>query len=111
MEANNGIARPYGQHVASVQQHWETALAAEGYDAALIHAGSKLASFLDDYEYAFRSNPHFLSWLPLCHHHDSVVLIRPGVSSRKLWSISSIFLVQLLTRPEGVTLSQPKRRW
>jgi len=68
----------YKNHVSELQRHWENALQAEGYDAALIHAGSKLVSFLDDYEYPFRCNPHLLWWLPLTHHHDSALLIRPG---------------------------------
>ncbi len=82
MGAINGISQFYGQHVASLQQYWETALAAEGYDAAVIHAGSKLASFMDDYEYPFRCNPHLLWWAPLLHHHDSALLIRPGERPR-----------------------------
>ncbi|MCK5529475.1 MAG: Xaa-Pro dipeptidase, partial [Kiritimatiellae bacterium] len=72
------ITQGYQHHVAGVQRHWEAALEHEGYDAALIHAGSKLVSFLDDYEYPFRSNPHLLWWAPLTHHHDSALLIRPG---------------------------------
>lgn len=72
------ITQGYQSHVAEVQQHWEDALAAEGYDAALIHAGSKLVSFLDDYEYPFRCNPQLLWWLPLTRHHDSALLVRPG---------------------------------
>ena len=72
------ITEGYGAHVAELQRRWETALQAECYDAALIHAGSKLVSFLDDYEYPFRCNPHLLWWLPLTHHHDSALLIRPG---------------------------------
>ena len=72
------ITEGYQSHVAELQQHWEKALQAEGYNAVLIHAGSKLVSFLDDYEYPFRCNPHLLWWLPLTHHHDSALLIRPG---------------------------------
>jgi len=72
------ITQGYKSHVAEVQRHWEGALAAEGYDAALIHAGSKLVSFLDDYEYPFRCNPQLLWWLPLTRHHDSALLVRPG---------------------------------
>jgi Xaa-Pro dipeptidase len=72
------ISEGYPAHVATLQQHWEKALQAEGFDAALIHAGSMLASFLDDYEYPFRCNPHLLWWAPLTHHHDSALLIRPG---------------------------------
>jgi len=78
MGGRKTISEGYKAHVADLQQRWENALQAEGYDAALIHAGSKLVSFLDDYEYPFRCNPHLLWWLPLTHHHDSALLIRPG---------------------------------
>ena len=78
MGGRKTITEGYKAHVAELQQRWENALQAEGYDAVLIHAGSKLVSFLDDYEYPFRSNPHLLWWAPLTHHHDSALLIRPG---------------------------------
>lgn len=78
MTARRTISKGYKAHVAGLQQKWEKALEAEGFDAAVIHAGSKLASFLDDYEYPFRCNPHLLWWAPLTHHHDSVLLVRPG---------------------------------
>ncbi len=78
MGGRKTITEAYKNHVAVLQRHWENALRAEGYEAALIHAGSKLVSFLDDYEYPFRCNPHLLWWLPLTHHHDSALLIRPG---------------------------------
>jgi Xaa-Pro dipeptidase len=69
-------------HIDRVQRHWENALEAEGYEQALIHAGSLLASFLDDYEYPFRCNPHLLWWAPLLRHHDSALLVRPGQKPR-----------------------------
>jgi Xaa-Pro dipeptidase len=78
MGAKQTITEGYKSHVAELQQCWENALDAEGYDAALIHAGSKLVSFLDDYEYPFRCNPHLLWWAPLTSHHDSALLVRPG---------------------------------
>lgn len=78
MSVRKIISEGYSAHVAELQRRWESALQAEGYDAALIHAGSMLASFLDDYEYPFRCNPHLLWWAPLTHHHDSALLIRPG---------------------------------
>lgn len=78
MGDHNSITSAYKSHVTEVQKRWENALQAEGYDAALIHAGSKLVSFLDDYEYPFRCNPHLLWWLPLTQQHDSALLVRPG---------------------------------
>jgi Xaa-Pro dipeptidase len=78
MGGRKTITEGYKDHVAELQQRWENALQAEGFDAVLIHAGSKLVSFLDDYEYPFRCNPQLLWWAPLTHHHDSALLIRPG---------------------------------
>lgn len=72
----------YSSHVSEVQSRWESELEAAGFDAALIHSGTPLVSFLDDYEYPFRPNPQFLWWLPLTHHHDSVLLVRPGEKPR-----------------------------
>jgi Xaa-Pro dipeptidase len=72
----------YAAHVAQVQSHWEQALEAENLQAALVHSGSPIYSFLDDYEYAFRPNPHFQYWLPLGHHPDSALLVVPGERAR-----------------------------
>ena len=68
----------YAAHVAEMQSRWAGALDAENLQAVLVHSGTPLISFQDDYEYAFRPNPHFLAWLPLTRHHDSALLIRPG---------------------------------
>jgi Xaa-Pro dipeptidase len=72
------VTEHYAQHVAQCQHRWEAALDAEGFDAAVIHSGSQIVAFLDDYHYPFRPNPHFLQWLPLTHHHDSVLVLRTG---------------------------------
>ncbi len=60
------------------QASWEAALAAEGFHAAVVHSGSPIVSFMDDYHYPFRPNPHFLAWLPLTHHEECVLIVRPG---------------------------------
>lgn len=78
MTANTAPISHYGTHVARQQERWSEALAAEGFDAVAVHAGSQIVSFMDDYHYPFRPNPHFLAWLPLTHHDESVLLVRPG---------------------------------
>lgn len=78
MAGRKTITEGYKAHVAELQKRWENALEKEGYEAVLIHAGSKLVSFLDDYEYPFRCNPHLLWWLPLTSQHDSALLVRQG---------------------------------
>ena len=79
---NTGHESLYAAHVAQVQSHWEAALEAERLPAALVHSGSPIYSFLDDYEYAFRPNPHFQYWLPLAKHPESALLIVPGERPR-----------------------------
>lgn len=72
------VTESFPQHVAECRRRWDAALEEEGFDAAVIHAGSLITHFLDDYHYPFRPNPHFLSWLPLTRHHDSVLVARAG---------------------------------
>jgi Xaa-Pro dipeptidase len=79
---NTAYESLYAEHVAQVQAHWEAALEAENLQAAVVHSGTPMYSFLDDYEYAFRPNPHFLYWLPLTQHADSALLIIPGERPR-----------------------------
>lgn len=78
MESARLITEGYDEHITVQTKRWQEALSAEGFDAAVIHAGSSMVSFLDDHEYPFRANRHFLVWLPLQHHHDSVLIIEPG---------------------------------
>ena len=40
----------YPTHVADQQKRWERALEADDFMAALIHSGSPIQSFIDDYE-------------------------------------------------------------
>jgi Xaa-Pro dipeptidase len=68
----------YAAHVAATQKQWQAALEIEGYDTAVVHAGSPMVSFLDDHEYPFRPCRHFLAWLPLTRHPDSVLVVRAG---------------------------------
>ena len=78
MSKEPGIQEHYSEHLRQIQRRWEQALDEAGFEAAVVHSGTPLVSFLDDYEYAFRPNPLFLYWLPLTHHPDSVLLVRPG---------------------------------
>lgn len=58
---------------------------AEGLEAILVHSGTPMYSFQDDYQYAFRPNPNFLAWLPLPKHADSTLLIVPGERPRLVY--------------------------
>ena len=74
----DALARHYSQHLESVRRHFDSALAAAGYDQVAIYAGGLHMQFLDDYPYPFKVNPQFKWWLPLTQAHDSFVVYSPG---------------------------------
>lgn len=78
MTTQPSIKQHFAEHHREIQRRWARALENAGFEAAVVHSGTPLVSFLDDYEYAFRPNPLFLYCLPLTHHHDSVLVVRPG---------------------------------
>lgn len=91
----------YGAHLGEIQARWEASLERCGQDAAVVHSGTPLVSFLDDYEYPFRPNPLFLHWLPLTHHHDSVLLVKPGERPRLYFYQPDDYWYQPPSDPEG----------
>jgi Xaa-Pro dipeptidase len=72
----------YTEHVATLEQRWATALAANSFDAALIDAGARQNYFLDDQAPPFRANPHFSQWLDGAGAEHALLLIRPGLTPR-----------------------------
>jgi Xaa-Pro dipeptidase len=68
----------YPAHLEEIQRRWEAAMEAENLDGILVHSGSPLVAFQDDFVYTFKPNPNFLAWLPLTHHNDSALLVCPG---------------------------------
>jgi Xaa-Pro dipeptidase len=56
----------------------EQSLAASGFDALVIHAGSPPVQFLDDQDYPYKVNPHFKAWVPIVDNPRCVLVIVPG---------------------------------
>jgi Xaa-Pro dipeptidase len=74
----NVLAQTYPAHLDAVKKRFGMAMAAAGFDAIAVFAGSLHGWFLDDQDYPFQVNPHFKNWLPLLHAHDSFVAFVPG---------------------------------
>lgn len=75
---SHDLASLYAQHIATLRQRADKALAVGGFDHLLIAAGTPLRKFLDDQDYPFIANPHFLHWLPLANAPGSWVSYTPG---------------------------------
>ncbi|GGA23931.1 Xaa-Pro dipeptidase [Dyella nitratireducens] len=91
---NQDLASLYAQHVATLRQRADKALALGGFDHLLIAASTPLRKFLDDQDYAFVANPHFRHWLPLTDTPGSWVVYTPGnkpklifVQPRDYWHV------------------------
>ena len=68
----------YPQHLATLRERAERALALGGYDHLVVAAGRPVGKFLDDQDYPFVVNPHFKHWLPLLDAPGSWLVYTPG---------------------------------
>ncbi len=72
------MSRLYAEHLATLTQRCDAALAASGFDHLLIASGVEKYHFLDDRPYPFKPNPHFKAWVPLLQHTHSWIAYTPG---------------------------------
>jgi len=68
----------FAAHLAMVADRSAKALAATGYEALLVHAGTPPLIFLDDHHLPFRVQAPFKVWAPLTDAPDSFVFFSPG---------------------------------
>ncbi|MFT5501005.1 MAG: Xaa-Pro dipeptidase [Woeseiaceae bacterium] len=62
-EADLGLLYP--AHIQTIKARHDNALERAGAGHAVIFSGAPRGVFLDDYNYPFKPNPHFVNWLPL----------------------------------------------
>jgi Xaa-Pro dipeptidase len=72
------LAELYPDHLRTVRERHDRALAECGYDAVVIAAGALRYAFLDDNAYGFRVNPHFKTWVPVIDNPNCFVIYKPG---------------------------------
>jgi Xaa-Pro dipeptidase len=68
----------FAAHLEQVKARSAKALAATGYDALLVHAGTPPLIFLDDHHLPFKVQAPFKVWAPLLDAPDSFVYFAPG---------------------------------
>jgi len=71
------LAPLYTQHLTTLRERADQALALGGFDHLVIASGTPLRKFLDDQDYPFVANPHFRHWLPL-NIPGSWIVYTPG---------------------------------
>lgn len=95
------IGALYAQHLSTLQQRVETALARSGHDHLLIAAGVPKYHFLDDRDYPFAINPHFLQWVPLPQHSHGWIVLTPGHRPKLVYHQPADYWHVAPSAPEG----------
>jgi Xaa-Pro dipeptidase len=75
----------YLQHLQTVIRRTNRSLAAAGFDALVVQAGSPPTQFLDDQDYPYKVNPHFKAWVPIVDNPRCLLVYRPGSRAQVLF--------------------------
>jgi len=68
----------YPEHIQTIRSRHDQALERAGASHVIVFSGAPRAVFLDDYDYPFKPNPHFVGWLPLTRTPYCYVVYTPG---------------------------------
>ncbi|HXA36446.1 MAG TPA: Xaa-Pro dipeptidase [Steroidobacteraceae bacterium] len=83
--SESSLDQLYKPHLRTLMRRAEQSLAASGFDALVIHAGSAPTQFLDDQDYPYKVNPHFKAWVPIVDSPRSVLVVSPGAPLKVLF--------------------------
>jgi len=77
-DRNPELGKHYPAHIETLAVRHDHALETSGAAHAVIFSGAPKYAFLDDRDYPFIANPHFLSWVPLPALPLSYICYTPG---------------------------------
>ena len=77
-DKNTSLGALYASHLGAVTRRHDHALEQAGASHAIIYSGNPKVAFLDDNNYPFKANPHFVSWVPLTRLPYSYIVYTPG---------------------------------
>jgi len=83
--SESGLDQLYKPHLQTLMRRTEQSLAASGFDALVIHAGSPPTQFLDDQDYPYKVNPHFKAWVPIVDNPRCILVAVPGARPKVLF--------------------------
>ncbi len=75
---NAALGALYNGHVETLVDRHAHVLDTTGASHAVVFSGRPKTMFLDDQDYPFKANPHFVSWVPLTRIPLSYVVCTPG---------------------------------
>lgn len=105
-DKNPALAALYPQHIETLRTRHDYALEKAGASHAVIFSGSPKVAFLDDMSYPFKSNPHFVSWVPLGKLPLSYIVYTPGETPRLIYFQPHDYWHVVPGTPDGYWTSQ-----
>ncbi len=102
---DSSIDQLYSPHLQTLTMRADKALAATGFDALVIRAGSPPAQFLDDQDYPFKVNPHFKAWVPIVDNPRCTLIYKPGAKPTVLFYQPNDFWHKPGKLPQGAWAS------
>ena len=79
------LSRLYADHLATLTQRADEALARGGFDALVVPSGRLHYQLFDDRDYPYAVNPQFKAWVPLTRVPDSWLVYVPGERPKVLY--------------------------
>ena len=84
-DSNPSLGALYEDHLRAVMARHDHALEKAGASHVVIYSGNPKVAFLDDNNYPFKANPHFVSWAPLTMLPFSYIVYAPGEAPRLVY--------------------------
>ncbi|MGB5624162.1 MAG: Xaa-Pro dipeptidase [Woeseiaceae bacterium] len=125
-DKNASLDALYASHIQAVTRRHDHALEQAGASHAVIYSGNPKVAFLDDNNYPFKANPHFVSWVPLTRLPYSYIVYTPGeipvlvyFQPRDYWHVvpgmpdgywTDLFDIRIVHAIEDVAAHLPDRR-
>lgn len=79
------LASLYPNHIATLKQRADAALAAAGFDHLVISSGAQHMQFLDDMPYPYQVSAQFKAWLPVTRAPYSWLVYTPGARPKLIY--------------------------
>ena len=98
---NPELGRLYPGHIEALRTRHDRALESSGAASLVVFSGSPKFAFLDDFQYPFKPNPHFLSWVPLQQLPHSYLVYTPGEQPIVVYCIPHDYWHPVPDRPDG----------
>ena len=93
----------YRSHLSILQEQWVHLLDANGYDAAIVAAGTNPFYYDDDQNPPFHANPHLLRWILESDCENSVLVVSVSDEPKVLWFSPEDYWLQPPMVPEWVS--------